>query len=186
MNTYAQILESAERHFVRFGYERTTMNQIAQDIGLSKGALYYFFKNKSELFCKVVDCGLEILEDYTKACIDSSESDEIIVMQMIQKYVDMAYDNSGIVLMLLGGQLFGDSSSVSIVLKKRLFRLQNTVEQIIQIGIECGFVTNTDPSFAAKSFLGMLYGIISLPNVPSKEETVTGIYTLLNNGLYKK
>ncbi|MER3460463.1 MAG: TetR family transcriptional regulator, partial [candidate division GAL15 bacterium] len=48
--TRARILEAARRVFARSGYHGTLMDQVAQEAGLSKGALYVHFPSKEELF----------------------------------------------------------------------------------------------------------------------------------------
>lgn len=45
-----QILEAALTAFSRYGFRRTTMNDIAQNTGMSRAALYLQFKNKEEIF----------------------------------------------------------------------------------------------------------------------------------------
>ncbi|WP_158075936.1 TetR/AcrR family transcriptional regulator [Bombella intestini] len=47
---YEQILQSAGQLFLQQGYERTSMSQIAQLAGVSKGSLYNHFENKADLF----------------------------------------------------------------------------------------------------------------------------------------
>ena len=44
-----QIIEAATVCFGRFSYHEATMDQIAEEIGLSKGSLYRFFKSKEEV-----------------------------------------------------------------------------------------------------------------------------------------
>ncbi|MDZ7937603.1 MAG: TetR family transcriptional regulator [Rhodoferax sp.] len=44
------ILDAAERVFHRRGVSRTTLQEIAQDAGLTRGAIYWHFENKGELF----------------------------------------------------------------------------------------------------------------------------------------
>lgn len=184
MDTYTRILRSAEHLFVSQGYERTTMDQIARNIDLSKGALYYFFRNKSDLFCRIVDDGLADLENFVQQCMETAEEDEAIALQIIQKYVDMAYDYSGIVVMILGGQVFGDQSPIHEMLRPRLDRLLVTIENVIKVGTQVGMLHSVDCKTAAKAFLGMIYGIFALPEPSSREETVAGICNLLEHGLY--
>jgi len=50
-----EILEGAARVFVRHGFERATMQQIASEVGLSPGALYRYFPGKEALITTV--CG---------------------------------------------------------------------------------------------------------------------------------
>jgi AcrR family transcriptional regulator len=46
-----RILEVATRHFVRFGYRRTSLAGVARELGVVKGALYYHFPGgKAEIF----------------------------------------------------------------------------------------------------------------------------------------
>jgi AcrR family transcriptional regulator len=44
------LLDAAERVFHRRGVSRTTLQEIAQDAGLTRGAIYWHFQNKGELF----------------------------------------------------------------------------------------------------------------------------------------
>ena len=50
-----EILEAAERVFVRKGYLATTVEEIAQEAEFAVGTLYNFFKGKEELYTHVVE-----------------------------------------------------------------------------------------------------------------------------------
>lgn len=52
--TRAQILRAALKHFANSGYAATSVQQIVSDAKVSKPALYYHFKDKSELFKALV------------------------------------------------------------------------------------------------------------------------------------
>ena len=45
----ARILLAAEERFVRYGFGKTTMAEIAADCGMSAGNLYRFFDNKGDI-----------------------------------------------------------------------------------------------------------------------------------------
>ena len=49
------ILREAAVLFSQMGYERTSMNEIAKRVGITKPAIYYHFANKKELFEELVD-----------------------------------------------------------------------------------------------------------------------------------
>lgn len=49
------ILSVAQKRFGLFGLEKTTMKEIAADLGMSKAALYYYFPDKEGLFKAVVE-----------------------------------------------------------------------------------------------------------------------------------
>ena len=51
----SRILEGARAAFLRFGYERTNLADIAAGAGVSRTALYHYFPGKEEVLQAVVD-----------------------------------------------------------------------------------------------------------------------------------
>lgn len=49
-----KILEASHQRFLHYGYAKTTMNEIAGDLSMSKALLYYYFPDKSELYIAVM------------------------------------------------------------------------------------------------------------------------------------
>jgi len=49
------ILSVAQKRFGLYGLEKTTMKEIAADLGMSKAALYYYFPDKEGLFKAVIE-----------------------------------------------------------------------------------------------------------------------------------
>jgi len=47
------IIEAATKRFAHFGLAKTTMNEIAKDLALSKALLYYYFPDKNSLYNEV-------------------------------------------------------------------------------------------------------------------------------------
>jgi len=43
-----QILDAAGKVFARLGFQKTRMDDIVEESGLSKGTLYWYFKSKDE------------------------------------------------------------------------------------------------------------------------------------------
>jgi len=48
------IIESATTFFSKFGFQKTTMDEIAKNLHKAKGVLYYYFKSKEELYSEVL------------------------------------------------------------------------------------------------------------------------------------
>jgi len=63
----ARILAAASERFSQFGYNKTTMAEIARDCGMSAANLYRFFKNKldigSNLACACLDAKLLLIKN---------------------------------------------------------------------------------------------------------------------------
>lgn len=57
-----QIRTEASRLFLEHGYDGTSMQQIADAVGLTKAGLYHFFQSKEELLAAIVNTGVARLE----------------------------------------------------------------------------------------------------------------------------
>lgn len=53
-NKQERILEAAAREFAAHGFEGASLNQILQEAQISKGAAYYYFDDKADLFATTV------------------------------------------------------------------------------------------------------------------------------------
>jgi len=56
------IIEAAQKRFSHFGVGKTTMNEIADDLSMSKASLYYYFPDKLNLYAAVLQKILEVEE----------------------------------------------------------------------------------------------------------------------------
>jgi len=56
-----QIIEGAIKRFIHFGIGKTTMNDIAEDLSVSKHSLYYYFPDKRSLIVGVIE---KVFTDY--------------------------------------------------------------------------------------------------------------------------
>ncbi|MCX7954352.1 MAG: TetR/AcrR family transcriptional regulator [Bacteroidales bacterium] len=54
-NLRENIIKTASNVFAHYGYAKTSIEQIAKELRKSKTVIYYYFKNKYELFEAVVD-----------------------------------------------------------------------------------------------------------------------------------
>jgi AcrR family transcriptional regulator len=67
--TRQQILETAQRLFTELGYDATSLQRIADEMGLTKAAVYYHFHAKSDILHAAMQPGIErlkaLLEDAT-------------------------------------------------------------------------------------------------------------------------
>jgi AcrR family transcriptional regulator len=69
----ALILEAAFEAFAENGYDGTTMDEIVKRSGLSKGTLYWHFKNKHDLFVATLNAAMGGLDDATAAALQDTE-----------------------------------------------------------------------------------------------------------------
>ena len=55
LQTRAEIVAAAERHFAERGFEATRLDDVAVDVGIRRAAIFYHFGDKQELYGAVLD-----------------------------------------------------------------------------------------------------------------------------------
>ena len=81
----ATIIEAARNRFAHYGLTKTTMNEIAADIGMSKASLYYYFPDKENLFVAVIE---QDFDEFVKT-IDALISKPSKASFKLEKYIHM-------------------------------------------------------------------------------------------------
>ena len=75
LNTRAVILEKARELFLSQGYHKTTMRTIADVAGISTGPLYFYFRNKAEVFFHICNEAFDyLIEDFRRVASEDSHA----------------------------------------------------------------------------------------------------------------
>ncbi|NLP59043.1 TetR/AcrR family transcriptional regulator [Lutibacter sp. B1] len=69
-----EILFSAQELLQRFGFDKTTMADIAKNAGKGKSTLYHYFKSKDEIFNQVIKMEMDTLFQKVKKAVDLKEN----------------------------------------------------------------------------------------------------------------
>ena len=59
-NVKKKILEAAKNEFLLYGYEKSSLREIAIKAGVTKGNIYIYFKNKNDLFSTLVKPAMDV------------------------------------------------------------------------------------------------------------------------------
>jgi AcrR family transcriptional regulator len=91
--TREQVLAAAARVFAKRGFHATSLDAIAEEAGFSRGAVYYNFSDKEELFLELLDrrCA-ERAQDLRKVFGDTPQDDVQATSQQAQVAAQHALD----------------------------------------------------------------------------------------------
>lgn len=67
---YDQVLDGARKVFMRDGFERASVDDIAREAGVSKATIYAYFPDKQLLFLEVARCECHAQTEAAEASID--------------------------------------------------------------------------------------------------------------------
>ena len=71
-----EILNAALKLFALYGYKKTTVEDVAEKVGMTKSNLYFYVKNKRDLYEKTVSRALERWRDSVARAI--GETDDVV------------------------------------------------------------------------------------------------------------
>jgi AcrR family transcriptional regulator len=83
-NTKESILSVADKLFSRFGFHKTSMDEIAKIARKAKGSLYYHFASKEELFKEVVSIEMINLKNQLSFIVNNSD---LTSSEKVKKYL---------------------------------------------------------------------------------------------------
>jgi AcrR family transcriptional regulator len=87
------ILDAAFRCFARHGYRRTSLADIAGEAELSRPALYYYFKNKDDVFRALSQrINVSVVAAVTKAASEQHGDMEARLYAVLEARVSWAFD----------------------------------------------------------------------------------------------
>jgi AcrR family transcriptional regulator len=70
-----KLIEKAAEVFNQFGYKKTTMDEIAMQLGKGKSSIYYYFSSKEEIFQAVAEKeALELRDEVKRSIAQATDS----------------------------------------------------------------------------------------------------------------
>jgi len=79
-----RIVDAAAKFFSQFGFHKTTMGEIARKLHKVKGAIYYYFKSKEELYNEVLKQELYNVQIHLLDIVNS-DSDPVEILERYAK-----------------------------------------------------------------------------------------------------
>ncbi|HKF77175.1 MAG TPA: TetR family transcriptional regulator [Candidatus Dormibacteraeota bacterium] len=161
------ILSSALRCFARRGYHATTVEDIAAEAGVSKGAPYVYFDSKEALFQQLYDswdCGLAARIDAAIAGIgDRARSPRGVLEAVIAAVGDHVTEEADLCRVLVEARAQAAyARAVAERVRSSDADAQTRMAQLIQAGIARGeWQADADPELHARLILAAIDGLMA-------------------------
>lgn len=176
-----QLVQAARQVFVRYGYKKTALDDIAREARKGKSTIYYYFKSKDEIFKAVIDAEAEIraktIDDQISILEDPQQKLKtyIYVRMLTLKKVGNYYE-------AIKNDLLDNLYFVNSFRNNHFDAEINLVKDLLLEGIEKGVYTIQNPELTAKTIVTLLQGFevpLILKNL-SDEELQKSVDEMLN------
>jgi TetR/AcrR family transcriptional regulator len=171
-----EILKSAAAAFRRRGYHGASMGEIAQALRMTKGSLYYYFKNKEEILFFCHDYSLDILLDVLERVEAAGGTPPQKLRSLIESFVHHILDD------LRGTAMTLDFQALSAPLLRRVIakrdRFDRGIRRLLQEGMDAGAIAPGDPKLLTFAILGAVNWIPRWfdPRGPATSEEIGRVF----------
>lgn len=156
-----QIIDAAERIIFSKSLEQATMDEIAAEAELSKGTLYLYFKNKTELYLAIAQRGSDLLNSrFAKVFAGEHDHTGIELIRLLgETYLNFVHENPNYFTAfkyyesLSDVEVLQDSKYANICEQNRREAL-NFMIRALQIGMQDGTIND---SYEAKELAVVIF-----------------------------
>ena len=182
-----EIIDAALKLFANQGYHSTTLEAVASEIGVTKAALYYYFRNKEEILRAILNRSIDRMQQI-RELEKSSLSAKEALRQFIMYHVAYGADNVDLAKIAFE-QVNVLPKRSREVHKRRQREIVAFLQELLAKGIEDGSFVVDDTKVAAFAILGMCNWTYHWYNSHGKlkPKQIADVFIhLIENGYLKK
>jgi len=147
-----EILDAACRVVARHGFQGATVDRVAEEAGIAKGTVYLYFHTKEELLKAAVEQGIETFTNQVRAAVSEVSTPLEKLASLVEVSLQLSDENRDFFKTLLLERNFlaaaPDNPEAARMLDLYLAHM-HFIQEIIQSGIEAGFLRPHDAEAAA-------------------------------------
>jgi AcrR family transcriptional regulator len=148
------VLKTAAQLFLEKSFGRTSMNDVADRLNITKPALYHYFNNKEDILLECYRLGVGLIEETLNEIADHGGNGLQKVEAFIQSYAIVMTVNFGRCVMRLDeGDLTSEARAEVRTYKRKIDR---RLRSFLQEGIDDGSIAPCDTKIAAFAIAGAL------------------------------
>ena len=176
-----EILNAASKVFIEKGFMKTTMYDIALEVGLSKPTLYQYFKTKDEIYMSLmipvienINNGLKLVYDRVvgKGYTDGAE----LINDMLDSFLKAFYEDPEVFVTFMLGQETGivrvldEDARKNIIINGRMG--YDLGRKILSSAINQKLIKEVNIYSLADVIWGMFWGILHLSLIKSQNSNI--------------
>ena len=156
--TRQAILDAAGGLFQRLGYSGTSMQQIADEVGILKGSMYHHYGSKQEiLYALTRESFASTVDEIGKIALHSEEEPPAKLRSCIRSHVRAFADNHPGLAIITAEQDDNLPAGMHDDIMSLRYRYQHLWEQVVEEGQQVGaFRADASPTIVVNFLLGAL------------------------------
>ncbi len=187
-NRRTEILTAAAAVFAEKGYQRATVKEIANRVGIAPGTIYLYFSGKRDVLSAIAN---ETEIPMVTALLEAGElGNREVLVGMVEKGLDITEAQLPFNRTLFS-EVWADDGILEESVAVRIKRIHQLLTNYIDKGVAAGIFRPVTPPLVAQLVLGMfgglmlpaVRGIAPLPSPEERRALAEGMVDLLLDGI---
>lgn len=153
---YEMLIDTAAEIFRRKGYDATSLQEIADEVGLLKGSLYHYIDTKEDLLFAIIQRNHELITNGNQAWREVTDDPIRAIRTFVEGHMRQSLRNQ-----TYSAVYFRDFRALSPERAEAIIASRDAYEaqfrSLIQAAIDAGLLRpGVTPAFAARAIFGMV------------------------------
>ncbi len=168
------IVETARKVFMEKGFKKVTMKDIVEECDISRGGLYLYFENTSQIFTEVLKLESEEADDvFSRSISEDATAADILLLFLKEQKKEILRKKDTLTQAIYEFYFENNLPKKDNVLKKQFDSAVKVIERLIETGVENGEFVCEDCAGTARNIMFVLEGLkISAQTIGITAETV--------------
>lgn len=158
-----QIVSAARRLIVKYGSEHVTVRRMAEEIGVTEGAIYRHFRSKSDVLSFLIDDIEQTLIDDIRLNNKQDLATPTILEKIMIDHISAIEQRKGVSFQVIAEIISLGDKKLNKKIYSVIEKYIGLVKNILETGIEKGFIRkDIDLDSTALLFFSMTQGLVNL------------------------
>ena len=179
------ILETARKVFMEKGFKKVTMKDIVEACNISRGGLYLYFDNTSQIFLEVLKLESQEADDvFSDSITEDATAADILILFLQEQKKELLRRKNTLTQAVYEFYFENELPKKDNILKKQFDSAVKIIEKLIEAGVENGEFYCEDCKGTARNIMFVLEGLkISAQTINITAETVDREISYILKGL---
>lgn len=154
------IVETARKVFMERGFKKVTMKDIVEACDISRGGLYLYFENTSQIFAEVLKLEAEETDDVFSESIDEDATAvDILLLFLKEQKKEILRKKDTLTQAIYEYYFEHNLPKKDNILKKQFDSAVKVIEKLIETGVDNGEFVCDDCAGTARNIMFVLEGL---------------------------
>lgn len=156
-----RIMDAAGQLFADKGFDATSISDITDVAGVGRALIYYYFKDKRDLYNAILHDGGERILGASEAAYASEGTSFDRLRQFVERFRQLHLDRPNLARIAMRSEFEG-SLAFDAHANEHFNKVSSVLERVVEEGVERGELRSVDPGKTVHMMMGMVHSLVMM------------------------